>query len=171
MKLSGKRRSRKRQWVHIKLGINAVGATTTVIALAVIIVAKFAQGGWITIVAIPCAMILLKMIRRYYDNVEAHLRDAAPLDFHRSKPPIVLVTIREWNRVTHKALAFARELSTDVTAVHLAALEGPDVKGEERRLHEQWAEDGGEAGTFAPCQAAAIGVPRAPPIAAFTRHS
>ena len=138
--LSGKRRARKRRWTHSKLAINAVGATATAVALIVIIVAKFVQGGWITIVAIPCTMVLLKAIRRYYDNIDAQLRDGAPLDFHRGKPPIVLVTIREWNRLTHKALAFARELSTDVTAVHLAALEGPDVKGEERRLCEQWAE-------------------------------
>jgi hypothetical protein len=138
--LSGKPHSRKRRWLHGKLAINAVGATATVIALVVIVVAKFTQGGWITIVAIPCTMVLLKAIRRYYDNIDVQLRDCGALDYHRGKPPIVLVTIREWNRLTRKALAFARELSTDVTAVHLAALEGPDVKGDERRLRDQWAE-------------------------------
>jgi hypothetical protein len=138
--LRDKRRSRKRRWIHIKLGINGIGATATGVALLVIVVAKFAQGGWITIVAIPCAIVLLKAIKRYYDNIDAQLRDGAPLDYLRSEPPIVIVTIREWNRLTHKALAFARELSLDVTAVHLAALEGPDVKGDERRLREQWAE-------------------------------
>ncbi len=138
--LGQRRRSRERPWFHVKLAINAVGATTTIVAVVVIVVAKFIQGGWITIVAIPCAIVLLKAIRRYYDGIDARLRDDRPLDYHRSKPPIVLVTVREWNRLTRKALTFARELSTDVTAVHLAALEGPDVKGDERRLRERWAE-------------------------------
>jgi hypothetical protein len=138
--LAEKRRSGKRRWVEAKLAINAVGAAATAIALVVIVVAKFVQGGWITIAAIPCAIVLLKAIRRYYDRIDAQLRDDKTLDYHRGKPPIVLVTIRDWNRLTHKALAFAREFSTDVTAVHLAALEGPDVKGDERRLRERWVE-------------------------------
>lgn len=33
------------------------------------------------------------------------------------------------------------ELSPDVTAVHLAVLEGPDVQAEERKLREQWSAD------------------------------
>jgi hypothetical protein len=43
--------------------------------------------------------------------------------------------------MAHKVLGLAMELSSDVTAVRLAALEGPDVKGEERKLREQWAKD------------------------------
>jgi hypothetical protein len=43
--------------------------------------------------------------------------------------------------MTDKVLGLAMELSSDVTAVRLAALEGPDVKEEERKLREQWAKD------------------------------
>ena len=50
------------------------------------------------------------------------------LEFRRRKPPVVLVTMREWNRLTDKALRLAMELSPDVTAVHLAPLEGRDVE-------------------------------------------
>jgi amino acid transporter len=72
---------RRRLWVH--LFINAVGASATVIALVVIVVAKFAQGGWITIVAIPCVIVLHKSIKRYYDDINEHLRTRGRSNFVR----------------------------------------------------------------------------------------
>jgi hypothetical protein len=48
---------------------------------------------------------------------------------------------REWNRLTDKALCLAMELSPDVMAVHLAALEGPDVENQEKKLRDQWTKD------------------------------
>jgi hypothetical protein len=139
--LRNPRREEKRRRVWINLVINAVGAATTVTALAVIVIAKFGEGGWITIVAIPCVIVLHKAIKRYYENINDHLRDDGPLEFRRSKPPVVLVAMREWNRLTDKALRLAMELSPDVTAVHLAPLEGRDVDKEERELRQQWAMD------------------------------
>lgn len=133
------RRTETRRRVAINLVINAVGAATTVTALAVIVIAKFGEGGWITIVAIPCVIVLHKMIKRYYANIDEHLRDDGPLEFRRSEPPVVLVAMREWNRLTDKALRLAMELSPDVTAVHLAPLEGRDVDKQKRELRQQWA--------------------------------
>ena len=130
---------RRRIWMH--LVVNATGASTTLTALVVIVVAKFAEGGWITIVVIPCVILLLKSIHRYYEIRERALRDDEQLQFHPTKPPLVLVMMREWNRLTDKALCFAMELSPDVIAVHLAALEGADVQDEEKKLREQWAKD------------------------------
>jgi amino acid transporter len=139
--LRDKRRGaeRRRLWLH--LVINAIGAATTITALVVIVVAKFAEGGWITIVAIPCVIVLQRAIKRYYDDIDDRLRDEGPLEFRQSKPPIVLVPIREWNRLTDGALRLAMEISSDVTAVHLAALEGPDVNESEKTLREQWDKD------------------------------
>ena len=109
--LRDKRQAPERRRVWINLVINAVGASTTATALVVIVVAKFAQGSWITIVAIPCVILLHKSIKRYYDGIDDHLRDDGPLEFHQSKPPIVLVAAREWNRLTEKALGLAMQLS------------------------------------------------------------
>jgi amino acid transporter len=131
----------KRSPVALKLAINAIGATATMIALLVIVIAKFTEGGWITIVTIPCVIVLLKGIHRYYANIDAALRDDDQLQFRPSKPPFVLVMTKEWNRLTDKALSLAMELSPDVIAVHLAALEGPDVDEQEQKLREQWARD------------------------------
>jgi amino acid transporter len=131
----------QRQRVRVKLCINAIGATATATALAIIVIAKFTEGGWITILAIPCVIALLKGIHRYYANVDAALQDDEQLQFRPSKPPFVLVMTKQWDRLTDKALGLAMELSPDVIAVHLAALEGPDVSEQERQLREQWARD------------------------------
>ncbi|MGP7983404.1 APC family permease [Rhodoblastus sp.] len=139
--LRDKRLAAERRRVWINLVINAIGASTTVTALVVIIVAKFAQGGWITIVAIPCVIVLHKAIKRYYDDIDDQLRDKEPLKFQQSKPPIVLVTVEEWNLMADKVLGLAMELSSNVTAVRLATLEGRDVKSEERKLRAQWAKN------------------------------
>jgi len=136
--LGGKRHGeRRRVWLH--LCINATGATATGAALAVIIIAKFTDGGWIMIVAIPVVIVLLKTIKRYYDGLDERLCDREALQFRKGKPPIVLVAMEGWNRLTDKALTLAMELSPDVLAVHLTALEGPDAGADERKLRAQWA--------------------------------
>ena len=111
-------------------------------ALLIIIVAKFTAGGWITIrhhslryrPAARRSTVITK-------SAQEALRDDDQLQYHGSKPPLVLVMTREWNRLTDKALGFAMEISPDVIAVHLAALEGPDVQREEKRLRAQWEKD------------------------------
>jgi amino acid transporter len=134
---SARRRHRRRT----SLAINAVGAATTGAALAVIVAAKFTAGAWITIVAIPCVIVLLKTIHRYYDVLNLRLRDAGPLDLRRRKPPIVLVVTEGWNRLTDKALSFALSVSPDVIAVHLTNLGGPDAEEQAQPLRAQWAAD------------------------------
>ena len=105
--LRDKRHTTERRRIWINLVISAIGASTTATALVVIVVAKFAQGGWITIVAIPCVILPHKSIKRHHDDIDDQLRDEGPLEFHQSKPPIVLVTVREWNRMADKVLGLA----------------------------------------------------------------
>jgi amino acid transporter len=139
--LRGRHGRGQRQRVQVKLFLNGIGAAATATALLIIVIAKFSEGGWITIVAIPCVIVLLKGIHRYYRKVDAALHDDDQLQFRPGAPPFVLVMTKQWNRLTDRALSLAMELSPDVIAVHLAALEGPDVKEQERQLREQWARD------------------------------
>ncbi|MFZ3311425.1 MAG: APC family permease [Xanthobacteraceae bacterium] len=137
----GETKSGERRRIIGKLCINAVGATATAAALAIIVVAKFTEGGWITIVTIPCVIWLLKAIHGYYAKREQALRDDEQLQACSIKPPLVLVMTRQWSKLTDKALCFAMEISPDVIAVHLAALEGPDVRTEEKRLRDRWTKE------------------------------
>jgi amino acid transporter len=118
--------------------INTVGALTTGAALIVIVVAKFKEGAWITLVVIPAVIVLLKMIHRYYDRLASRVRDTRPLQLRDTRPPIVLVVTASWNKVTDKALAMALSLSCDVIAVHLFQLAGPEEEEHDRELREQW---------------------------------
>ena len=59
----GKRRSRARHNARASLAINLIGAVTTGLALIVIIAAKFTGGAWITMLVIPCVIILLLIVK------------------------------------------------------------------------------------------------------------
>jgi amino acid transporter len=124
-----------------RLAINALGAATTAGATVVIVAAKFTEGAWITILVIPCVIVLLKSIRSYYDHLAAQLRDDRPIDLSRREPPVVLVATESWNRLTDRALSFALTVSPDVAAVHLTALEGPDAEERIKTLRQQWIDD------------------------------
>lgn len=135
-------RARKdRRAIHMHLLTNATGAVTTGIALLVIVVAKFASGAWITILAVPAVIVLLRAIRRYYDQLGSRVRDSSPLQISNTKPPLVLVAIDEWNQLADKAMTLALSLSPNVIGVHLAQLAGPDSDAQERKLREQWNRD------------------------------
>ena len=60
--------------------VNGLGAATTAAALLVIVAAKFAEGAWITLLAIPSLILLFKRIRRYYDRVDREMREPRPLE-------------------------------------------------------------------------------------------
>jgi hypothetical protein len=124
-------------------------------ATVVILAAKFADGTWIVLAGIPIVILLLLRIRGYYRFVARQLRDEDPLVLSRTKPPIVLVATEEWNRLTDKALNFALRMSPDVVAIHLIALEGPDIEEHEKQLRRDWACD-----VTAPALAAGLVPPR-----------
>ena len=50
-----------------RLWINGTGAAGTGLALAIILLAKFVEGAWITVLVIPLVLGLLKAIKRHYE--------------------------------------------------------------------------------------------------------
>ena len=118
------RSSRERTEQRAHFWINAVGAATTGAALVIIVIAKFTEGAWITLLVIPCVIALLVTIHRYYAQVASTVEVGA-VAFDDARPPIFLVAIQEWNRLASKALRLAVTLSPDVIAIHLTQLTGP----------------------------------------------
>jgi amino acid transporter len=123
----------------LRLAINAIGATATGVALMVILVAKFTEGAWITLLAIPALLVLFKRVKRQYVRTARQIRTKEPLELDLPGPPVIVVPTEGWNRLTEKSIDLAVRLSPDVTAVHLSALNGDDPKDE--KLRQQWKEE------------------------------
>lgn len=126
------RRAGRRHW-H-KLMLNGVGAATTGIALVVIIVAKFSEGAWITLVLIPAAIALFMGVKRHYAFVERQVHIADRFDAHDlDAPPAVVIPVKLWNTMAEKALRFALSISHDVTVLHVGV--NPEI---EKRLRTEF---------------------------------
>jgi amino acid transporter len=126
---------------RLRLMVNGTGAAGTGAALAVILAAKFVEGAWIVVIVIPCVIALLKTIKRYYEMFDLQLRDDGPIALARLRPPVAVMPLQRWNRVADKAVRYALLLSSDVVAVHLTKLEGPDAEEHVGRLRRQWRDD------------------------------
>jgi amino acid transporter len=99
--------------------INAVGAMATGITLVVVVVSKFAEGAWIAVVVVPLLVLLFWRISRHYASVARQVAEDQPLTLEETKPPIVVVPVQSWNRLTSRGLRFAFEISDDVRAIHV----------------------------------------------------
>jgi amino acid transporter len=135
---------------RLKLGVNALGAICTSIALVIIIIAKFAEGAWVTLIVVPGLMLLLHSIQRHYKRVSHEIDRPVKLKTWKVQQPVVIIPIGGWDKVAERALRFGLRLSDDITAVHVAT-EQDDPK----RLRELWAEN-----VEKPARAAHSAVPR-----------
>jgi amino acid transporter len=140
---------------RMPLVINAAGAATTGLALVIILTAKFTEGAWITIVAVPVTIGALMLVRRYYDRIEAQQAPTGPLRLTAPNPPVVIVATAGRSRLSDEALRFALDLSPDVVAVHLTALEGEHNEAKAAALRDTWRSDVEE-----PAEAAGLRPPR-----------
>ncbi|HKV39642.1 MAG TPA: APC family permease, partial [Blastocatellia bacterium] len=103
----------------IRMLVNAIGAGATGLALAVILVAKFVEGAWITLLLVPTLILIFYWVKRHYERVAAQISATKPLDLVHNAPPVVVVPIAALNAVSQKALRFALRLSPDVIVLHI----------------------------------------------------
>ena len=102
----------------IFMAINAVGALATGITVCVVLIAKFTEGAWITVLMIPLLMLLMHGVRRHYNFVDqqSHV-DAIHLD--KEQPPYAILPVSGWNRASEAAVQFACSLTPDVEILHI----------------------------------------------------
>lgn len=132
--------------------LNTVGAVATGLTLVVILVSKFADGAWATLVLVPLLLLVFRLVRRHYDSVRTQVATDEPLDCSARAAPVIIVPIQNWTAVTRKALRFAMKMGSDVRAVHV------QIEGSGAQLTEVWDERvvrpaqayGAQAGTQPP---------------------
>jgi amino acid transporter len=101
--------------------INGVGAFATGITLLVVLVAKFRDGAWITVLVVPLLILLMSAVKRHYRGVAQTIAVETPINFCNMAEPLVIVPLDRWTRITEKGLRFALKISTHVEAVHVDA--------------------------------------------------
>ncbi len=99
--------------------LNGFGATATAVVAVIVAVTKFTHGAWVVMLLIPLLILTLRGIHRHYEMAARELATPTPLDpsaIHHT----VLVPIAGVNRIARQTLAYARAISSNVTAVHIA---------------------------------------------------
>jgi amino acid transporter len=119
-------------WVRSML-VNALGAFVTGITVLVVLLAKFTQGAWITVIFIPLLILCFRKVRRHYHDVvvATSCNDAAEPALHKSTP-IAVVPIDRWSSVSKQALEFASRISSEIIAIHV------EPENHSELLHDDW---------------------------------
>jgi amino acid transporter len=130
------------------MAVNGLGAVATLVTVFVVLIAKFVEGAWITVLLIPTIVVLMRAVHRHYMRVGAAVASDTPLELTKPCPPVVIVPITGWNKVSKKALRFAFDLSPDVRAIHIQLTEGTceDVRAKWKDLVIEPAATAGSAG-------------------------
>ncbi len=106
--------------------INSLGAFATGVTVLVVLVAKFAEGAWITLLMIPILLCTMYAVRRHYDLVNKEIATGEPLHFDKVEEPLVLVPIQNWTKISQKGLRLACGLSKEVRALHVSCEDESD---------------------------------------------
>ncbi|HZB89027.1 MAG TPA: APC family permease [Terracidiphilus sp.] len=109
-----------------RMAVNALGALATGITTAVVLVAKFAEGAWITALLVAAMIMVMRTVNRHYARVARETALDRPIVAAEISEPIVVLPVDQWNRLTEKALSFALSMSNDIRCVHVQVGDEPD---------------------------------------------
>jgi len=112
--------------------VNGLGAVATGVTVIVILVAKFTEGAWVTVLLIPLLLTIMGAVRRHYHRVAMETSSPSPLELGNLSPPLVVLPIKSWGHVTKKALRFALKISPEIHALHV------DCGEDTMNLRDEW---------------------------------
>jgi len=119
--------------------INGFGALCTAVVMVVFAVTKFKEGAWVVLILTPVLVTIFFAIHHHYKNLANNLS----LDNFGAIPPHtirhrVIMPVSGVHQGTLAALRYARMLSEDVTAVHVAV--EPAEAEKIRKKWEMWGD-------------------------------
>jgi amino acid transporter len=142
-------RLRGRRW-RFKLAINGIGATVTGLVALFAAVTNFTDpalpivpwlplgwGSWVVLVIVPAFIWLFRLVHQHY--AEADRDTALPaVPYDQPLKNQVVIPIARLNRPAVQALRYARSLSPDVAAIHIAV--DSDRTSELERDWQRWGQ-------------------------------
>jgi len=122
-----------------RMVINGFGAVCTAVVMVVFAVTKFKEGAWVVLILTPILVTIFFSIHHHYKNVASNLS----LDNFGAIPPHairhrVIMPVSGVHQGSLAALRYARMLSDDVTAVHVAI--DPAEAEKVKKKWEMWGE-------------------------------
>ncbi len=125
-------RKRGPHWVKSAL-VNGLGAFVTGVTTIVVLVAKFVEGAWITLLFIPSTIVLFSAVRRHYHTIRVLTTTRVPVQPpNPSEPPIAVIPIERWSNIARQGIETAGRLSPEVIALHVDPEENSEL------LREDW---------------------------------
>ena len=104
---------------HLKMFINGLGSVATGVSLVIILVTKFVHGAWVTALLVPILIAAMMSVKRHYVRVKRETAYPTPLRLTGLEPPIVVIPMARWDKVTEKAMRFGMLMSPVVKVVHV----------------------------------------------------
>src|SRR5271165_1530789 len=99
--------------------LNGLGAFATGVTTVVVLVAKFTDGAWITVLLIPALILMMRSVQRHYSQVAQEIQVSTPVPTGGLSEPVVLIPLERWSVMAEKAIRFAWSLSQDIKVVHV----------------------------------------------------
>ncbi|WP_220182953.1 APC family permease [Sphaerisporangium album] len=121
--------------------INAFGGTVTGLVLVVVLVTKFTHGAWIACAAMAVLFLMMRGIRRHYDNVAAELVMPEEAQVDESMLPArnhAIVLLSKIHKPTLRALSYARATRPSTLEAISVAVDAEEAK----QLQHDWEERG-----------------------------
>src|SRR5260370_28630593 len=79
--------------------VNGIGAIATGVTVMVVLVAKFVEGAWITVLLIPIMIITMMAVKRHFKSVQRQIADSAPLTVDRICEPLIVLPVDRWSKI------------------------------------------------------------------------
>jgi amino acid transporter len=112
--------------------VNGIGAVATGLTTIVVLASKFLSGAWVTALLIPTLILVMHLVKKHYVRVASEMKDMKPLNLVNLEPPLVVIPVAGWNRISEKAIRFGLVLSHEIKVVHVHS------EDEEHGIEEEW---------------------------------